>query len=122
MNLIKTFEEACAAKNLNPETVIPDFAGFPESERKAMQAHAKLVIIADVLNDGHVFDWTDREWNKWYPWFVMGSSSGSGFAFHVAVNLCSVSYAGSRLCFKTEELAEYAGTHFIDLYRDYFVK
>jgi hypothetical protein len=122
---IKTFEDACKAERLDPKKVIPDFKAFPAKERKAMQAHAKLVIIARVLNKlankGKAWkpDWTNGQWDKYYPWFEMGGSSG--FRFRDFVDWNSASTVGSRLCFISHEVGTYAGKQFEKLYKEYFV-
>jgi hypothetical protein len=126
MNKIKTFEDACEALNLDATKVIPDFSAFPEEDREAMIAHAKLVIINKALNmqdDGTIWtpDWTNGKFDKYYPWFKMGSSSVGGFSCGVCAYWISTTTVGSRLCFSSSELAEYAGTQFKDLYEAYFV-
>ena len=118
---IKTFEDACKAINVEP-TIIPDFSLFPESDQQAMIAHAKLVIIAKAINGDWVPDWTNGEWDKYYPWFKMGSPSGGGFSYDDCDNWHTTSIVGSRLCFESSEKAEYAGNQFEDLYKAYFVK
>ena len=81
---IKTFEDACKALNLDPEQVLPIVSGVPEKHQKAIVSHAKLVIIAEALNEGWQPDWNDSgEW-KYYPWFRM--SSGSGLAYYGCVS------------------------------------
>jgi hypothetical protein len=50
----------------------------------------------------------------------MGGSPG--FRFDGSADWGSSSYVGSRLCFISEEVADYIAQQFIDLYRDYFVK
>ena len=118
---VKTFEDACEVLNIVPS--IPDFSAMPEDMQKPLLAHFKLVIIAEALNEGWKPDWTNDRWDKWYPWFDMnaGSSSSGRFSFDYSGNRLSFSICGSRLCFKSEELADYAGTQFEDLYREYFV-
>lgn len=120
-NQIKTFEDACTALGLNPETVLPDFSLFPEKHQKAMTAHAKLIIIAEALNEGWKPDWKDYSERKYELWFDMDSSAGSGFSYLGYDDWASTSYVGSRLCFKSRELARYAGEQFEKLYEDYFV-
>lgn len=123
---LKTFEDACKLENLDPTKVIPDFSCFPEADRKALEAHAKLLIIVKAANridnDGEEWtpDWNDDTW-KYQPWFVMNEGS-SGFRYYVYDYWHSYSYVGSRLCFKTEAVCKYISTQFIDLYRDYFMK
>lgn len=119
---IKTFEDACIKENLDPNTVIPDFSLFPENDRQAMIAHAKLIIIAKAINGDWVPDWTDSAQWKYYPWFIMGSSSGVGFSFGDYVYWHATSIVGSRLCFENREKAKYVGTQFQELYKSYFVK
>ncbi|UOY07739.1 hypothetical protein L0P88_04110 [Muricauda sp. SCSIO 64092] len=121
MEQIKTFEDACKVLGLDPEKVIPDFSMFQEEHQKAMVAHAKLVIIAQALNGDWKPDWGNREWDKYCPWFSMGGSSGSGFAPCDSVSWRSRSGVGSRLCFKSSEIAKYAGKQFEELYKDYFL-
>ena len=85
-------------------------------------AYRKIKLIAESLNEGWEPDWGDSNQYKYYPWFDMGSSSGSGFAFDVYDYWCSDSYCGSRLCFKTSKLARYAGEQFTDIYKEFLIK
>ncbi len=126
---IKTFEDACAALGLDPSKPVITFGdGFPEKELQPLADHAKIVIITDAINreanggKEWIPDWKNWDERKWYPWFEMGSPSGSGFSFDDAGSWAASSYAGSRLCFKTEDAARYAGTQFLELYKSYFVK
>jgi hypothetical protein len=122
---LKTFEDACAVLGLDPEQVIPDFSRYPERDRNAMVAHAKLVIITraanKLTNSGEEWEpnWNNLKWDKYFPWFEMGGSSG--FRFNGYDGWGSYSSVGSRLCFITRHTAEYVGKQFVDLYRDYFV-
>jgi len=118
---IKTFEDACKAINVEP-TIIPDFSLFPESDQQAIIAHAKLVIIAKAINGEWVPDWTNGKWDKYYPWFKIGSPSGGGFSSYDYGAWYAYSHVGSRLCFESSEKAIYAGKQFEDLYKVYFVK
>lgn len=123
---IKTFEDACKVERLDPKKVIPDFKAYPPKDRKAMIAHAKLVIIAKALNrlanKGKQWkpNWDNSQWDKYYPWFDMRGGS-SGFRFGVCDGWYSGSGVGSRLCFISYEVAEYAGKTFFKLYKEYFV-
>ena len=108
-------------------------------------AYLKLRIIAAALNEG----WEptfDRDELRYYPWFylytqkeyeeldedekkecrVVGRSYFNSFAvggliFAHAGSASSYSYAyyGSRLAFKTRELAEYCSKQFIDEWADF---
>jgi len=122
---IKTFEAACAALKLNPKTTLPEVKSFPSKHQAALVAHAKLIIIAEALNEGWQPDWNDHSQWKYYPWFTVKASakvpSGSGLAFSDCDHWNSLTTVGSRLCFKSEELAEYAGKQFKKLYEEYFL-
>jgi hypothetical protein len=119
---IKTFEDACKVLNLDSTTIIPDFSLFPKSDKEAMKAHAKLVIIAKAINGDWVPDWNNWDQYKYYPWFEMGSPSGGGFSYDDYADWGAYSAVGSRLCFETREIAKYVGKQFEDLYKVYFVK
>ena len=123
MNIIekvKSFEDACKLLDITPS--VPVVTGIPEKYQKPLIANYQLMVIAEALNEGWTPDWSNGEWDKWYPWFNMDNSSSAGrFSFHGAVYRTSHSPVGSRLCFKSEELADYAGTQFLELYRELFV-
>lgn len=117
---VKSFEDACQILGIEPN--IPQVEVLPENHQKAIIAHYKLVIIAQALNEGWEPNWDDGEEYKYYPWFDMeGSSSGSGFSYRGYDDWSADSDVGSRLCFKSRELARYIGETFVDLYREYFV-
>ena len=88
---------------------------------KHIIAHLQLIIIAKALNEDWTPDWSDDDVYKYYPWFNMESSSAGGFVYCDSFNWNSVTYVGSRLCFKSRELAEYAAKQFQNIYEDYFV-
>ena len=82
-------------------------------------AFRQLVLIAKVLNEGWTPNWNDGGEKKHYPWF----SVSSGFAFGTATYHYDYAYmsTGSRLCFKSRELAEFAGKTFTDIYKAYLM-
>ena len=117
---VKSFEDACKVLDITPS--IPVVTGIPEKYQKPLIANYQLMVIAEALNEGWTPDWSNGEWDKWYPWFNMDNSSSAGrFSFDGAGHLRSASAVGSRLCFASEALAEYAGTQFLELYRELFV-
>lgn len=110
-------------------------------------AFLKLRIITAALNQGWVPDWTNSDEWKYYPWFCLytedkyndldaddkerccrvvgrsshGANAYGGLVYAYANYASSYSYAfyGSRLAFKTRELALYAGKQFVDLWCDF---
>lgn len=123
MSKITSFEEACKALNIEP--IVPDFSAVPEQHRKALEAHYKLVIIAEAVNEGWKPDWDDTDQYKYYPWFDVEADEEqtSGSALSFLGYYCADSYAGvgSRLAFKNSDIAKYMGTQFKELYEDYFL-
>lgn len=123
MKSIKTFEDACKA--LGIKTTLPVVKGLPAKHAEAIVAHYKLVTITEALNEGWQPDWNNHNEWKYHPWFNVKASakktSGSGLSFHGADYWVSLTYVGSRLCFKSEELAEYAGKTFRKLYEQSYL-
>jgi hypothetical protein len=123
MNKIKTFKGACKA--LGIDAALPDFSAMPEKHQKALLAHYQLVIIAESLNDGWEPNWNDWNEYKYYPWFDIKASDKvpSGFGFSDTGYDCADTYAsvGSRFCYKSSEIAKYAGKQFKKLYKEYYL-
>jgi hypothetical protein len=124
MNKIKTFEDACKALSIDASK-LPDVSILPQQHQDAITAHYKLVIIAEALNEGWKPNWNDRSEYKYYPWFEVKASknkpSGSGVSYDGCAYWGSYASIGSRLCFKSSELAKYAGKQFKKLYEQYFL-
>ena len=102
-------------------------AGFPYEKHRMPHeiARIKLEIICQVLNEGWQPDFLDLDEPKWYPWFEVVPKDGGGSHAIVAGLVCAdtyytpaaaFAYFGARLCFKTRNLARYAGEQFIDFY------
>jgi len=109
---IKTYEDACVELGVEPldEKKLRSF-GFTDDEIN----YRKLKTVTKALNEGWVPDWTNSNQAKWYPYFRLSSGA---FVFDDAY--CGYSDAnaggGSRLCFKTRELAIYAGEQFLEVW------
>lgn len=114
IDLIKTFDDA---RKLTGRPDVPDFSNLPTDMRKHFEAQYKMIVIAEALNEAWIPDWDNYDEYKYYPWFEMSPSS---FAF-LGSN-CGFARAdagsGSRLKFRTRELAEYAAKQFIDIWKD----
>lgn len=107
---VKTFEDACEILGIDTQQAIPD-------AEEHVQAYVKLTIIARALNEGWLPDWDNSNQKKYYPWFKM--ASGFGFSVHGYDYTYANTGDGSRLCFKSVELAEYAGKQFESIYKQY---
>ena len=114
---IKTIDEALEYHGLNKNSFLRGCCGLDVDEI----AYRKIKLIVEALNEGWKPDWTNSSEYKYYPWFKMGGSSGSGFLFDGYDYWHTSSDCGYRLCFKSSELAKYAGKQFEGLYRDYFL-
>ena len=110
---------------------------------KDLLAYLKLRIITYALNEGWKPQYTNGE-RRWYFWYELinkerydklsaeeksrvvgrgGGSAGAGCGLVCASANNASSYSrtdcGSRLIFKSEELAEYAGKQFVEIYEEY---
>lgn len=112
--LVKSFEDA---RNMTGRPDVPDFSNLPTDMRKHFEAQYKMIVIAEALNEEWIPDWDNYDEYKYYPWFEMSPSS---FAFGVSACVHAIADAGSgsRLKFRTRELAEYAAKQFIDIWKD----
>lgn len=91
---------------------------------KALIALNELFTIAEAWNneDGFVPDFSDREQDKWFPWFKYDKNTARFvYAFTNNSSILGYAYFGSRLCFKTSERAEQFGKQFVDLYNEVFL-
>lgn len=120
MERIKTIHDAVAELGEYDVEVIE----FLKLEKAGIGGHIlfyqKAVVIAKALNEGWLPNWNDSNECKYFPWFNMGSSSG-GFSFNYCAYWYTNSYVGSSLCFKSHELAEYAGKQFIEIYEKFMI-
>ncbi len=147
---IKTFDDACDALGENHPYVVAYNTMNDIDEYAAIDiiAYLKLRIIVAALNEGWIPGFVEDE-RRWAPWFVLytnkeidnmnesdrkricrvvGRSHDSAYA-DGGLACAIASYASSsantgnaaRLAFKTEALARYAGTQFIDIYRDFII-
>lgn len=145
---IKTFDDACKAIGLAGPEALPEllqekYAAIVPSHIKAQ---LKLEIITLALNEGwqHIPD--GKHWAYW-PWFClytageiadMGkkgaeeraminatdvsevfSGLGSALSTHAWSN--SSALFGSRLAYKSRELARYSGKQFIELWKEAYL-
>lgn len=110
-------------------------------------AYLKLRIIAAALNEGWQPQFTEDEY-RWYPYFYLytkeqydrldedekkdcrvvgraySSANVSGGVVYASASIAwsgSGPDFGSRLAFKSEELAEYCGKQFIDIWMEYLI-
>lgn len=113
-----SWEQVCKIKGIDPAQ-LPDVSWMPANMQAYMIAAYKLPIIHDVLNEGHVFDWTNRSEWKYCGWYIMGDGTGSGFSFSGYDYAYTVSFVGARLYLKSGDLVRHANKHFADLYKDY---
>lgn len=82
-------------------------------------AYLKLTTIVRALNEGWVAKVYDNE-DRWYPWFYH-KGSPAAFADSYFGNSTALAGSGSRLCFRTKELGDYAGKQFINLWKEFIV-
>ena len=114
----KYFEYAC--EKLGISNVLPDVSILPERNQKAILAFYKLSVIIQCVNEGWVPDWQDCGQYKYYPWFEV-NSAGLGYSYTLYTVSNTSASIGSRLCFKTRQLAREWGQKLLPLYEDYLL-
>jgi len=112
---IKTVTDVLADNGLTPEQFDIQCEGLEPDE----VGYRLAKLIAKSLNEGWTPDWNNSSEGKYVPWFYMGGSSG--FRYNGCDYWRSLSGVGSRLCFKTRELAEYAGNQFTEVYKQFML-
>jgi hypothetical protein len=72
--------------------------------------------FTEVLNEGWKPNWNDGNERKWFIWWLMDAPGFRLYDIHCYwTNSCTS--AGSRLCFKSEELARHAAKVFQPIYK-----
>lgn len=122
MERIKTFEDAISELGDGHKLVqaYNAWKKFGINKQEDIDAYLKLRIIASALNEGWNPEFTKGE-NRWYLWFEPTKDGGVEYTGSVIALSYADTYVGSRLALKNEELAEYCGTQFIDIWKDYIL-
>ena len=116
MEVIKTVEDILKDNGTTKKQFDKDCKDLSKDE----VAYRIIKLLCKSLNEGWTPDWDDSSESKHYAWFDMRGGS-SGFRFLDYDYWFAGTFVGSRLCFKTRELAEYAGKQFVEVYKDYMV-
>lgn len=109
---IKTFEDVLEDNNISELDFKNSCNGLSEDEI----AYKQIKLIVKSLNKGWNPDWNNRNEYKYYPYFNMESG---GFSRANSYLWITFTYVGSRLCYSSGELAEYAGTKFNSIYEKF---
>ena len=144
MERVKTFKDACNELGIEHDKWVQDKKDL--GLEADVIAYLKLRIIAAALNEGWKPQFTTDEY-RYFPWFYLYTQSeidemseeeksrvvyrsynnafasgGVAYASTHYDSSYSDTYIGSRLAFKTRELAEYAGRQFVEIWADYVFK
>lgn len=112
---IKTIADVLEDCGLTQESFDQQCAGLESDEI----GYRLAKLITKSLNDGWAPNWDNDNEVKYVPWFYMGGSAG--FRYHDCGGWFSYSNVGSRLCFKSSDLAEYAGKQFTEVYKQFML-
>ena len=108
MDRVKTYEDACR--------ITGDYPYLHQGLSKSEIAYRKLCVVIKALNEGWKPCFGGDSQYKYFPYFTL--EDGCQVFDGVFVWSYRTSIPAPSL-FKSRELAEYAGTQFIDLYRDW---
>ncbi len=143
---VKTFDDAVEILGEEHPLVKEWNAVYTDKCSSDLIAYLKLRIITDALNEGWEPQFTKEKY-RYYPWLTMytqeewdeldeetkkggvlfggTAACGASAGFVYASSSYAPSHArasiGSRLCFRTRDLARYAGRQFADLYADFYL-
>ena len=112
---ILTFEDVLKELEINPANFLLGLEDLSPNE----VAYRRLKLIIKAFNEGWEPDWTNSNEYKYFTRFVMDSSSGAGSSYYVFGYWRTSSGAGSRLCFKSSDLAVHVGKLFIDDFKQF---
>ena len=120
---VKSYADACKVLGIEPMNEQNMKAqGFRPDE----VARRKLETITEALNEGWKPDWNNTDQYKYYPYFFVRENAkaegtaGLSYAYTLITATSSTANLGSRLCFKTEAMSDYAAATFADLYTDFY--
>ena len=146
---IKTFEDACRElEERGDDVLVRQYHSVTATDivDANLNAYLKLRIICAALNEGWEPKFTEKE-RRYYPWIWLYTQDeinnmdelgmqalhlistddykigSAGFVFansHFAPST-SDALVGSRLCLKSDTLAEYCGKQFIGLWADFLL-
>lgn len=122
---IKTFGDACKAIGTSEK----DFNKAVNTYCEDTIAYEKLKIIVRALNEGWLPDWKNENEYKYWPYFTLlvgghasyGTDAGLVYVYSHAAPAAANADVGSRLCFKSGDLAKYAGNQFKDIYEKFIL-
>lgn len=119
MDRVKEYKDACAETGETPINVEEMLRlGFTKDEI----AYRMMKTVTKALNEGWVGNVYNSKEYRYYPVFYPnGSPSSFSFNDSDCDSSCAVAGGGSRLCFKTRELSDYAGKQFLNLYKEFIV-
>lgn len=141
---IKTFEDAMMA--LGEEHPLVREWHLGENLSPDLEAYLQLRVIVAALNEGWEPQFTEDE-ERYYPWHWLYTRkeidnmeaselkernmvstekyqtdyAGFAFASSIAAPSPSGTVVGSRLCLKSDALAEYCGKQFTDIWADFLL-
>ena len=142
---IKTFNDALIELGPNHPLVKEYEAICKADVTENTIVYSRLCVITAAMNEGWTPRFVEGEY-RYFPYFylytneeisrmseeekssVVFRSNSSAYAYGGVAYACAyndsvyVANVGSRLAFKTEELAEYAGKQFTKLYAEYLLK
>jgi hypothetical protein len=123
----KAFKEACQRKGIEPN--LPIVGGLDPAHQKAVISFYMLAILISDLNGDWKPDFTDWRQPKYIIWWDVEEKTVGGIAYsglHAGL-VYSISYnaafdastfIGSRLCFKSRELARKAANEYKPLFEN----
>lgn len=115
MKVVKNFDDILRISGKKLEDIHP-FKNPRTNKQKSQNAFARILLIEEVLNEGWIPDWNNKNEYKYYPYFEFRAHVG--WVFCLCRRYYCVSF-GSVAYFKNSNLAIFAGKIFIEDYKEF---
>lgn len=114
LNSIKSFDDILKISGKTIEDVL--IYKSPKTAKEVrLNALSKIELIKEVVNQGWIENWNDRNELKYYPWFNFNSG---GFRFVVSGSGCSHFLSGLAF-YKTKQISDFVGKTFLKEYKEF---
>lgn len=114
---VHSLKDACELIGAEESDYLP-FPNPKNSDQKCINAFAFMIAVAKAFNQGKKKDWKDSDQYKWFPWWRMNGSSGSGLSFDGADCGYSGARVASRLMVLDQEHVKIMAERFFKQYED----
>lgn len=115
LDRVKTWQDVLDEAGKDDEEVVP-YSKPRGKKQKSQNAFARIQLLSEVLNEGVILDWSNRDQPKYYPYFEKKNGVwvvDSYLYYHFDA------FMGCGFYYKDAETALFAGKQFLEIYSEY---